>query len=72
MHQRRVWHCGTGVVTNVLKAKVLNADTLARVTDLYARMSLQLQAAFGLPREESSKVKLGWADCGSFSRMQNS
>ncbi|MRV75716.1 integrase [Duganella sp. FT92W] len=59
-------------VTNVSKAKVLDADMLARVTDPYTRMSLQLQAAFGLRREESIKIKPGWADCGSFLRLQDS
>lgn len=59
-------------VTNVSKAKVLDADMLARVTDPYTRMSLQLQAAFGLRREESIKIKPGWADCGAFLRLQDS
>ena len=51
-------------VTNVSKAKMLDAATLARVNDPYTRMSLQLQAAFGLRREESIKIKPGWA-CGT-------
>jgi integrase len=59
-------------VTNVSKAKVLEADMLARVTDPYTRMSLQLQAAFGLRREESIKIKPGWADCASFLRLRDS
>lgn len=60
------------LVTNVSKAKRLDADTLARVTDPYTRMSLQLQAAFGLRREESIKIKPGWADGGSFLRLRDS
>lgn len=60
------------LVTNVSKAKVLDADTLARVTDPYTRMSLQLQAAFGLRREESIKIKPGWADGGNILRLQDS
>jgi integrase len=59
-------------VTNVSKAKVLEAGMLARVTDPYTRMSLQLQAAFGLRREESIKIKPVWADCESFLRLQDS
>ncbi|MRV75524.1 integrase [Duganella sp. FT92W] len=59
-------------VTNVSKAKVLDADMLARVTDPYTRMSLQLQAAFGLRREESIKIQPVWADGGSFLRLQQS
>lgn len=58
-------------VTNVSKAKVLDADTLARVSDPYSRMSLQLQAAFGLRREESIKIKPGWADGGNILRLQD-
>jgi integrase len=59
-------------VTNVSKAKVLDADVLARVTDPYTRMSLQLQAAFGLRREESIKIMPGWADCGDALRLWES
>nr|WP_254926602.1 phage integrase N-terminal domain-containing protein [Janthinobacterium sp. PC23-8] len=59
-------------VTNLSKAKVLDADMLARVTDPYTRMSLQLQAAFGLRREESIQIRPGWADCRSFLRLQDS
>ena len=59
-------------VTNVSKAKVLDADTLARVSDPYSRMSLQLQATFGLRREESIKIRPGWADGGNILRLQDS
>jgi integrase len=58
-------------VTNVSKAKVLDADMLARVTDPYTRMSLQLQAAFGLRREESIKIRPAWADCGDTLRLRD-
>jgi len=51
-------------VTNVSKARELTSDDLARVTDPYTRMSLRLQAAFGLRREESLKIRPGWADRG--------
>ena len=51
-------------VTNVSKARQLTAGDLARVTDPYSRVSLQLQAAFGLRREESLKIQPGWADRG--------
>jgi len=51
-------------VTNVSKARQLTSGDLARVTDPYARVSLQLQAAFGLRREESLKIQPGWADRG--------
>ncbi|MGC4059977.1 MAG: phage integrase N-terminal domain-containing protein [Aquabacterium sp.] len=51
-------------VTNESKAKALDTAKLARVTDVYTAMSLQLQEAFGLRREESIKIQPGWADRG--------
>jgi hypothetical protein len=51
-------------VTNVSKAQVLDADKLQAVTDPFTALSLQLQAAFGLRREESLKLQPGWADRG--------
>ena len=51
-------------VTNVSKARQLTSGDLAQVTDPYTRMSLRLQAAFGLRREESLKIQPGWADRG--------
>ena len=51
-------------VTNVSKARQLTAGDLAQVTDPYSRVSLQLQAAFGLRREESLKIQPAWADRG--------
>ena len=51
-------------VTNVSRARELSAKDLAQVTDAYTRMSLQLQAVFGLRREESIKIRPQWADRG--------
>jgi hypothetical protein len=51
-------------VTNVSKARELTAAELARVSDPYTSMSLKLQAAFGLRREESIKIRPAWADRG--------
>jgi len=51
-------------VTNVSKARELTSGDLAQVTDPYARMSLRLQAAFGLRRKESIKIQPAWADRG--------
>ena len=51
-------------VTNVSKARDLTAGDLAKTTDPYTRMSLQLQAAFGLRRAESIKIRPAWADRG--------
>ena len=51
-------------VTNASKAKALDCDQLARIRDPYVQMSLRLQAAFGLRREESIKFAPKWADRG--------
>jgi site-specific recombinase XerC len=51
-------------VTNVSKARELTTRDLENVNDPYSRMSLRLQAAFGLRREESIKIRPEWADRG--------
>jgi hypothetical protein len=51
-------------VTNISKAKDLHIDRLDRVNDPGIRISLRLQAAFGLRREESIKIIPAWADRG--------
>lgn len=51
-------------VTNVSQARELTAADLAKVTDSYTQLSLKLQAAFGLRREESIKIRPQWADGG--------
>lgn len=60
-------HYGIGnrqYVTNVSKARELTTEDLSKITDPYTRMSLQLQAAFGLRRGESIKIRPEWADRG--------
>jgi hypothetical protein len=51
-------------VTNVSKAKALDADRVRQIPDLFIHMSLGLQALFGLRREESIKIIPAWADRG--------
>jgi hypothetical protein len=51
-------------VTNVSKARELTSGDLAQVSDPYTRMSLRLQATFGLRRKESIKIQPAWADRG--------
>jgi site-specific recombinase XerC len=51
-------------VTNSSKARQLTPGDLTQVSDPYTRASLQLQATFGLRREESLKIQPGWADRG--------
>ena len=59
-------------VTNVSKARQLTSGDLAQVTDPYTRMSLRLQATFGLRREESLKIRPGWADRGDTLLLKDS
>ena len=60
-------HYGIGqrqYVSNVSKARELTTGDLAKITDAYTRMSLRLQATFGLRRGESIKIRPEWADRG--------
>jgi len=60
-------HYGIGkrqYVTNVSKARELTSGDLSKISDPYTRLSLQLQAAFGLRRGESIKIRPEWADRG--------
>ena len=52
-------------VTNVSKARELSGGELRRITDPCTAMSLRLQAAFGLRRGESIKIRPEWADRGN-------
>lgn len=51
-------------ITNVSKARELTPVDLGKVADQHTQMSLKLQAAFGLRREESIKIRPEWADRG--------
>ncbi|MBL8196562.1 MAG: integrase domain-containing protein [Blastocatellia bacterium] len=51
-------------VTNISKAKELPIDALDKITDANIKVSLQLQAAFGLRREECLKFQPSFADKG--------
>ncbi len=51
-------------VSNNSKATVLDADKLASVAEPCPAMSLRLQAAFGLRREEGIKRRPQWVDRG--------
>lgn len=52
-------------VTNVSKAREMSGSELRRITDPFTAMSLRLQAAFGLRRGESIKIRPEWADRGN-------
>lgn len=58
-------------VTNESKAKELG-DKLDRISDPYVRMSLRLQAAFGLRREESIKFQPRYAGRGDHIAIKGS
>ena len=49
-------------VTNESKAQTLVSESLAKVRDNHVRMSLELQSAFGLRREEAIKFIPSYAD----------
>ena len=51
-------------ITNESKAKVVTRAQLEKVRDAHVRMSLELQQAFGLRREEAIKFQSGFADRG--------
>ena len=51
-------------VTKVSKAQSVSAEALGKVKDVYVQMSLELQQAFGLRREESIKFVPSYADRG--------
>lgn len=57
--------------TNENKARELG-DRLARVKDAHVRMSLELQQAFGLRREESIKFQPRYADRGDHIALKGS
>ena len=59
-------------VTNVSKAKELVIDQLQEIRTLCIRVSLRLQAAFGLQREESIKIVPSWADRGQSLLLKDS
>ena len=59
-------------VTNTSKAKTLNTSDLEKIPDPHIRMSLQLQQAFGLRREEAIKFQPGFADQGDHIHLKAS
>ena len=57
-------------VTNESKAKDINQQQLSKVKDEHVRMSLELQRAFGLRREEAMKFQPSYADQGRSHKTQ--
>jgi hypothetical protein len=54
------------------KAKDLPDEQLSRVTDPFVRLSLELQRAFGLRREEAIKFRPSYADRGDHVQLKAS
>jgi hypothetical protein len=54
------------------KAKQVNGPALDRVADVHVRMSLELQQAFGLRREEAIKFQPSYADQGDHLVLKDS
>jgi hypothetical protein len=59
-------------VTCESKARTVNDSELERIGDRYVRMSLELQRAFGLRREEAIKFRPSFADCGDHLVLKDS
>lgn len=59
-------------VTNLDKSRTLTHGELGQVTDPYTRLSLKLQASFGLRREESIKIQPMAADLGDRLMLKDS
>ena len=59
-------------VSDTSKAKDLAEEQLAQVKDENVRMSLRLQQAFGLRREEAIKIQPRWADRGDHLQLKAS
>lgn len=59
-------------VTNVSKARELDTEKVSRMHDDCIRISLRLQAAFGLRCEESIKIIPAWADRGDLLVLKDS
>lgn len=59
-------------VTNLSKARTVTAPDLEKVRDQHVRMSLELQQAFGLRREEAMKFQPSFADRGDHIALKES
>ena len=59
-------------VTNISKAQTLQQTDVSTVRDPYIRMSMELQQAFGLRRQEALKFQPSFADRGDHLRLKGS
>lgn len=58
--------------TNMSKARELPPERLVAVKSEHVRLSLELQRAFGLRREEAMKIQVAWADRGTYLKLKGS
>lgn len=58
-------------VSNVSKARDLDQELLAKIPDPHLKISLELQKAFGLRREEAIKFSPDYADRHTFIRLKS-
>ena len=59
-------------VTNESKAKDITQTQLSKIKDEHVRMSLELQLAFGLRREEAMKFQPSYADQDTYIQLKPS
>lgn len=57
-------------VTNISKAKDIDQELLAKISDPHLRISLELQKAFGLRREEAIKFSPDFADRDTYVHLK--
>ena len=58
--------------TNVNKARAFTPEHLAAIKSEHVRLSVEMQRAFGLRREEAMKVRVAWADRGTYLKLEGS
>ena len=59
-------------LTNVDKARELTPKSLAAIKSEHVRLSVEMQRAFGLRREEAMKVRVAWANRGTYLKLEGS
>ena len=58
--------------TNENKAQELRPESLAAIRSEHVRLSVEMQRAFGLRREEALKIRVAWADRGTYLKLEGS
>ena len=58
--------------TNVSKAREVSLENLERIKSEHVRLSVEMQRAFGMRREEAMKIRVAWADRGTHLKLEGS